>query len=94
VRSTDLAARYGGEEFVLLLTDTDEAQALHLGARLMEQMHAQPWNCAPMTISGGVAALHSGITTPQCLLGAADEALYAAKRAGKDRILPSSPAGR
>jgi diguanylate cyclase (GGDEF)-like protein/PAS domain S-box-containing protein len=92
VRASDLAARYGGEEFVLLLADTDEAQALHLGERLLQAVRMHPWNGAPMTVSGGTAALRDGMATTQDLLGTADAALYAAKRAGKDRVVASKPA--
>jgi diguanylate cyclase (GGDEF)-like protein/PAS domain S-box-containing protein len=92
VRATDLAARYGGEEFVLLLADTTEEQAHHLGERLLHAVRAHPWNGARMTVSGGIAALRGGMATTQDLLGAADAALYAAKRAGKDRVVASAAA--
>jgi diguanylate cyclase (GGDEF)-like protein/PAS domain S-box-containing protein len=89
VRENDLVARYGGEEFVVLLPDTAEAQAMQLAERILSAMHIEPWNSDPMTLSGGVADITPTTAGPQQLLIAADDGLYAAKRAGKDRIVSS-----
>lgn len=87
VRETDLAARYGGEEFVVLLPEADEVQSLLLAQRILDAIHAEPWEIAPITVSIGAAGLTAATPNPQRLVTLADEALYAAKRAGKDRAV-------
>jgi diguanylate cyclase (GGDEF)-like protein len=87
IRKTDLAARYGGEEFVVLLPDSDESQALLKAEEIIAAMHAQPWEHEPCTVSIGVASLDGATPNPKRLVTLADEALYAAKRAGKDRAV-------
>jgi diguanylate cyclase (GGDEF)-like protein len=87
VRDNDMAVRYGGEEFVLLLPNTDEQDAMALCARLLARIHATGWPRGPVTASVGCASLHAGLTHGTCLVTQADEALYAAKRSGKDRAL-------
>jgi diguanylate cyclase (GGDEF)-like protein len=94
----DLAARYGGEEFVLLLPDTSLAAALDIAERLRGGVVALEIGhrfapCGHVTISIGVAALTStNGEGPQALLEAADAALYAAKRNGRNRVWAESPA--
>jgi diguanylate cyclase (GGDEF)-like protein len=86
------AARLGGEEFLVVLPGTapDEAQ-LHLEAlRLLVRSH--PWvpitGGLPVTISiGATIAVAPGIPTQAALLAGADRSLYAAKRAGRDRVV-------
>lgn len=90
-RPSDLVARYGGEEFVVLLPDTDAAGAhavasdLLSAVRSLEIVHAG-WERGLVTISIGCA-----ISSPQPVIDAAglteqaDQALYAAKQAGRDR---------
>ena len=85
IRAYDFAARYGGEEFVLLLPGSDESEAARMAARLLQILHQEIWNHAPVTVSVGIAALHSSIPSKEHLLTLADQALYAAKRGGKDR---------
>lgn len=93
-RGPDLAARYGGEEFVILLPDTTGPAALHVAERMLEGLIelAIPHTGNPaapfVTFSAGVATLlpHEEFQ-PQRLLQAADEALYTAKQAGRNRII-------
>jgi diguanylate cyclase (GGDEF)-like protein len=87
VRSVDTAYRYGGEELCVLLPDTGAAQALELAERVRRQVETSfPWATAsPVTLSAGVAALEEGGDGPR-LVGAADRALYAAKRNGRNRV--------
>ncbi|ONG48222.1 hypothetical protein BKE38_22210 [Pseudoroseomonas deserti] len=93
-RAGDVAARYGGEEFAVLLPATGPEAAAHVAEALRRRVHALdlPHADAPagrVTISIGVAALPPGARAPgaaACLVEAADAALYAAKRQGRDRV--------
>jgi diguanylate cyclase (GGDEF)-like protein len=80
LRPSDLLARYGGEEFTLVLPACDETQAQHLVERL------QPLVPERQTFSAGIATWN-GSSNAQELLAAADRALLAAKRAGRNRIV-------
>jgi diguanylate cyclase len=89
LRETDFLARYGGEEFVLLLPGAYSADALVLADQMRAAvseagLHSKGKPVA-VTISGGVAALREG-DTPDMIFERADQALYQAKAAGKDRI--------
>jgi len=91
-RPGELAVRYGGEEFLLLFPDTDRPAACQLAGRLLESFHAARLPQAPglarelITVSIGVAVAipGEGLAAPAELICAADEALYAAKHAGRD----------
>jgi diguanylate cyclase (GGDEF)-like protein len=92
-RPADLVARYGGEEFVVVLPGTDAAGAVLLAERLRASVaalaigHAQSRAAAHVTISLGVATLVPGRDGgPEGLLTAADQALYEAKRGGRNRV--------
>jgi len=89
----DLAARYGGEEFVLLLPGMDASAALKVAERLRKAIedsglaHAKA-PCGHVTVSIGVASLRPQLDEPpQVLVEAADAALYAAKRRGRNRVV-------
>jgi len=86
-REGDLAARYGGEEFVVLLPETDEAQAMQLAVRITESVRSATWEYEPLTVSIGAASLDATSSSHHRLVSLADEALYAAKRAGRDRAV-------
>jgi diguanylate cyclase (GGDEF)-like protein len=77
-------ARYGGEEFVLLLPDMPQDQARLQCEYLREAIAALPIGL-PVTVSIGLASHHAG-DTPESLFARADQALYAAKREGRDRV--------
>ena len=88
-----LAARYGGEEFALLLPGTDRQAAIKTAAgvrRAVEDLaitHAMT-PCRRVTVSIGVAALAPGRdASAQMLIEAADQALYAAKRRGRNAVV-------
>lgn len=85
LRTTDSLGRYGGEEFMVLLPDTSAADALVVAERIRAS-RTQDTRLPPCTVSIGLAACQSGLgETIDQLLGRADDALYAAKRNGRDR---------
>ncbi|RKH35994.1 diguanylate cyclase [Corallococcus praedator] len=96
VRETDLVARYGGEEFAILLPCTHLPGALTVAERVrrgVSDLHAGPEGALRVTASLGVSSFpHRAILTPEQLLLTADEALYRAKREGRDRICLHPPA--
>jgi diguanylate cyclase (GGDEF)-like protein len=85
-RGVDAAARMGGEEFALLLTDTDEDQAMVVAERIRRSMQIVfEHDPITLTLSIGISSYpHQGATAPE-LLRASDDALYAAKLGGRDR---------
>jgi diguanylate cyclase (GGDEF)-like protein len=92
VRSTDLVARYGGEEFVLLLpgTDLDRAQAVTEEISRELARAPMPAGFPPPTASYGIAPAGTGRAEVEAAIAAADEALYRAKSAGKNRVVCAS----
>ena len=93
-RIVDVAARIGGEEFALLLPETDETNAMQIAemARLavanLGLPHPASTTAKYLTVSAGVAtATLQGWCTPADLIAAADQALYKAKRAGRNRVI-------
>lgn len=92
-RGGDVVARWGGEEFVVLLTGADQEAAKRIIGRLRLSLHAQPVlriDGDPLTFSCGLAPVsdHSGLHDA---MQAADTALYASKRAGRDTVTASPP---
>jgi len=98
-RTSDLVARYGGEEFIALLPYTDADDAKRMAERFraavagLELPHETSATAATVTLSVGVAAHSPGDPTDSAeqLLRAADQALYAAKRAGRNRVHQAPP---
>jgi two-component system, cell cycle response regulator len=93
IRGIDLACRYGGEEFVIIMPETDMAVAAMVAERLRRRIAADPFAIAqgtrhiPVTISIGIAGLRGKEDTAATLLKRADEALYRAKRDGRNRVV-------
>jgi diguanylate cyclase (GGDEF)-like protein len=88
VRAFDSVYRLGGDEFVVLLPGVDWDGALELGERLREAVASRPVRDVPVTISLGVAADDQRSYAE--LFDAADQALYDAKRGGRDRVASSA----
>ena len=91
LRDSDALGRMGGEEFAVLLPDTDTAGALRIAERLREQAKMQlvigAFGECHYSISAGVATWRTGETFDRLSMRA-DRALYAAKSAGRNRVLP------
>lgn len=96
LRGLDLCCRYGGEEFVVVLPDSDADQAAAVAERLRARITESPFSlgsgrgAVPVTISIGIASLSAEHATPEALLKKADQALYEAKRAGRNRVVASA----
>lgn len=90
IRTTDLLARFGGEEFVALFPDTALASAQQLCEELRRQIEAASFQYqgrrVPVTVSVGIAEAGAG-ETAEALFERADQALYRAKREGRNRVL-------
>jgi len=98
VRASDVAARYGGEEFVILLPNTLVESAKLLAERIRTAISKKPFDLsngetASVTVSIGISEVHPGPddddlkTLGDSLVARADVALYAAKSAGRDRVI-------
>ncbi len=90
VRPGDVVARYGGEEFAILLPDTQPEQARAVADRIRQGIADTPievngTRLIQVTVSMGVAGMPSSPSTDALIL-AADQALYAAKHAGRNRV--------
>jgi diguanylate cyclase (GGDEF)-like protein len=95
-RATDMAARYGGEEFAIILPHTNGSMAVRVAERIREAARQFVFladeHPQGITVSAGVATFPSsdGVDSPDALIRVADQALYAAKKAGKDRVVDAS----
>jgi diguanylate cyclase (GGDEF)-like protein len=88
VRKIDVVCRYGGEEFGILLTQTGAEHAINIAEKLRKLVVNWQFPGVPrtVTISAGAAAFPDQGTTRDELVKAADNALYAAKQAGRNRV--------
>ena len=93
LRDSDVVARMGGEEFAILLPDSDIAHSETVAERLRSAIASEPvlWNGTEirMTSSFGVAQLNGPDDSLDAALSRADRGLYAAKRAGRNRVMSS-----
>jgi two-component system cell cycle response regulator len=98
VRGVDLVARFGGEEIVVVMPDTPIETARLAAERIREKVQGEPFRIhrgrqsIPVTVSIGVSAIESLEETAASLLKRADEALYAAKSGGRNRVIVSAQA--
>jgi len=94
LRETDTIVRHGGEEFAALLPETDLKTACMIGERLRAavQLHESEYRdrTLQVTISIGVAAATGSEIEPDQLITRADQALYAAKHAGRNRVVAAN----
>jgi len=93
-RGINVVSRFGGDEFAILLVETSKAGARLYADRIRQVVATFPFSHGkPVTASFGVASLPDDETaTAEDLFRAADEALYAAKRAGKNQVVAAGPA--
>ena len=93
VRGIDLACRHGGEEFVVVMPDTDSGFAFTVAERLRRSIESTPMkisrppNALTITVSIGIASSTGAPDVPDGLLRRADQALYRAKREGRNRVI-------
>ena len=92
LRRIDLFCRFGGEEFVIICPETDHEQALHLAEVLRHRVQDTPFaEVGKVTASFGVSSAHPG-DCGESLLQRADQAMYAAKQSGRNRVCGESVA--
>ncbi len=91
IRAVDTFGRYGGEEFALLLPETDFDAAQQLAQRLCDAISEAPIETSlgpiSMTVSIGVTCINGETNDLDMLINRADDAMYAAKRAGRNRVI-------
>lgn len=91
LRASDVAGRYGGEEILVILPHTDLEGGRQMAERWRQAVSETTFGSPDgrdidVTVSIGVAAFHADQGTPEELVAAADEALYRAKNAGRNRV--------
>ena len=100
IREVDVAARYGGEELLIIATDTAASCTVALAERLRQHIEAHTLALSNqthhrleirITVSIGVAGLDPEVTDPVQLVSNADQALYRAKREGRNRVILYQP---
>ncbi|MGH6860710.1 MAG: PleD family two-component system response regulator [Phyllobacterium sp.] len=96
VRGSDLASRYGGEEFFIVMPDTESTLASIVAERIRREVASSPFiidengTSVAMTISVGIASVLASGDTVQNLLKRADDALYGAKAAGRNKVVSAA----
>jgi two-component system cell cycle response regulator len=95
IRGIDLACRYGGEEFVVVMPETDVGVATMVAERLRRRIASEPFaiqqgaRAVQVTISIGIAGVTDGESAASAIKRA-DQALYRAKRDGRNRVVPDA----
>lgn len=99
IRHLDLPCRVGGEEFIVVLPETDAQRAYRIAERVRTAISSSPFPASPegpgvdISLSIGVAAFDGPDDTAERLLRRADQALYRAKRSGRNRVVGAMAAG-
>ena len=89
IRESDFVARYGGEEFIVILPATEQSGAITMANKLCRQIAQQQFNTVgQVTISIGVASSAADDADADAAVRKADVAMYEAKRAGRNRVMP------
>jgi len=95
LRDTDVPARYGGDEFVLLLPETNAEGARELAERIRRVIAERPLQCAGneihTTVSIGIASFPDHGDDLKQVLNRADQAMYASKKSGRNRVTLCAP---
>jgi diguanylate cyclase (GGDEF)-like protein len=86
LRAADVAARFGGEEFSILLPQTVPAEAAVIAERIRRNIEQTEFPHRRVTLSIGIASCSADLCSSDNLVGAADKALYEAKRAGRNQV--------
>ena len=90
IRNTDFVARYGGEEFVILMPETPPERAREVMEKTRSMIERLPFHFrqerVQVTMSFGISDFREGLTTDQ-IFERADQALYKAKQAGRNRVV-------
>ncbi len=92
VRDSDFLARYGGDEFVAVLPNTDADAGIVMAERIRREVNAAQWDTSAVTVCIGVAVCTEVVISAAAVLEEADQALYRAKRAGRNRVAGPEPA--
>lgn len=91
LRTKDIFARYGGEEFIILMGNTNATDAAEVAEKMRASVELHPFiyegKRIPVTSSMGLAELETGIESATTLLKRADQALYEAKKTGRNRLV-------
>ncbi len=91
-RAEDISTRFGGDEMALILPETGKEEGMVLAERIRHRVEKHIFRyreeAIRVTVSGGLTALSNIGINGQCFAGATDKALYKAKKAGKNRIVP------
>lgn len=92
LRTADTFARWGGEEFCILLPETGRAEALEVAERIRRDVEMHPFGREPdrpirITLSIGLTGIDADVDRIETAMRRADEALYDAKRAGRNRVV-------
>ena len=90
-RNIDVVARYGGEEFIVLLPECHVENGIQTGERIRARLARETFDGGTVTISVGVAEFPIHGDTAAAVIGAADDALYEAKRLGRNRVQGAAP---
>jgi two-component system chemotaxis family response regulator WspR len=95
-RTTDVIARYGGEEFAVILPESTPGGALMVAERIKSEVAGHNFNYSSndqsnLTVSVGIYSSDNGEASEDQIVSLADEACYAAKKSGKNRVVVKAP---